>query len=87
VLVQCRLAEPEEMEELRRKIAAVVHQTSGVECAVVLVAPKSLPFTSSGKLSRAGAKDGYIAGEIIEISPLARMPHRPSGETRLQAAQ
>jgi fatty-acyl-CoA synthase len=87
VLVHCRLAEPEEMEELRRKIAAVVHQTSGVECAVVLVAPKSLPFTSSGKLSRAGAKDGYVAGEITEISPLARMPHRPSGETRLQAAQ
>ena len=86
VLVHCRLAAPQEMEELRRKVAAVVHQTSGVECAVVLVAPKSLPFTSSGKLSRASAKDGYLAGDISEISPLARMPHRPSGETRLQAA-
>lgn len=87
VLVQCRLHDAAEMEELRRKVAAVVHQTAGVECTVVLVAPKSLPFTSSGKLSRAGAKDGYLASEISEISPLARVPHRPSGEARLHAAE
>lgn len=86
VLVHCRLADGPEMEELRRKIAAAVHQTAGVECAVVLVAPKSLPFTSSGKLSRAGAKDGYLTGDIAEISPLARPP-RPLDETRLEAAQ
>ncbi|WP_246737483.1 fatty acyl-AMP ligase [Nordella sp. HKS 07] len=86
VLVHCRLADGPEMEELRRNIAAAVHQTAGVECAVVLVAPKSLPFTSSGKLSRAGAKDGYLAGDIAEISPLARLP-RPLDETRLEAAQ
>jgi fatty-acyl-CoA synthase len=85
VLVQCRLADPAEMEELRRKIAAVVHQTAGIECTIVLVAPKSLPFTSSGKLSRAGAKDGYLAGVITEISPLARLPHH--SEARLEAVQ
>jgi fatty-acyl-CoA synthase len=56
------------METLRRQISAKVHQVSGVECEVVLVAPKSLPFTSSGKLSRAAAKKGYLAGEIAEIS-------------------
>ncbi len=87
VLIHCRLVDGAEMEELRRKVAAVVHQTAGVECEVVLVAPKSLPFTSSGKLSRAGAKDGYLAGEITEISPRARVPRRPSGETRLHAAE
>lgn len=86
VLVHCRLADATGMEELRRKVAAVVHQTAGIECAVVLVAPKSLPFTSSGKLSRAGAKDGYLTGDIAEISPLARPP-RSLDETRLQAAQ
>jgi hypothetical protein len=32
------------------------------------VAPKSLPFTSSGKLSRQAAKKGYLAGEIAEIA-------------------
>ena len=68
VLVQCRLSDEQEREELRRKVAAVVHQTAGVECDVVLIAPKSLPFTSSGKLSRAGAKAKFVAGEIREIS-------------------
>ena len=60
---------------------------SGIRFDVLLVAPKSLPCTSSGKLSRAGAKDGYLASEISEISPLARVPHRPSGEARLHAAE
>ena len=87
VLVQCRVASPADMEELRRKITAVVHQTAGVECTIVLVPPKSLPFTSSGKLSRAGAKDGYLAGAIPEISPLAALPLRHSAEARLEAAQ
>lgn len=68
VLVQCRLSAAAEMEELRRRVAASVHQTAGVECDVVLVAPKSLPFTSSGKLSRAGAKARYLAGEITELA-------------------
>lgn len=85
VLVHCRLTDPAEMEELRRKIAAVVHQTAGVDCTIVLVPPKSLPFTSSGKLSRAHAKDSYLAGAITEISPLAHLPQH--SEARLEAAQ
>jgi fatty-acyl-CoA synthase len=67
VLVQCRLSDEHEREELRRKIAAVVHQTAGVECHIALIPPKSLPFTSSGKLSRAGAKARYVSGEIEEL--------------------
>ncbi len=77
VLVQCRLTDEQEREELRRQIAAVVHQTAGVECDVVLIAPKSLPFTSSGKLSRAGAKAKFLAGEIREIS--SRYIHAVTG--------
>jgi fatty-acyl-CoA synthase len=69
VLVQCRLADAAAMDNLRRKVAGVVHQCAGVECSVVLVPPKSLPFTSSGKLSRAGAKQKYLAGEIAEVAP------------------
>ena len=68
VLVQCRLTDRAEMEELRRKVARRRPSArAGVECDVVLVPPKSLPFTSSGKLSRAGAKDGYLAGDIAEF--------------------
>jgi fatty-acyl-CoA synthase len=68
VLVQCRLTDSAEIEKLRRDVSAVVHHSAGVECDVVLVPPKSLPFTSSGKLSRAGARTKYLSGEIAEIS-------------------
>jgi len=68
VLAQCRLKDDEAQEELRRQIAAIVHQQAGVEVDVVLVPPRSLPFTSSGKLSRAGAKLRFLSGEIAEIS-------------------
>jgi fatty-acyl-CoA synthase len=67
VLLQCRLTGRTEMEFLRRTVAAAVHRAAGVDCDVVLIAPRSLPFTSSGKLSRAGAKARYLAGEIAEI--------------------
>ena len=73
VLVQCRLQDQDGVEALRREVAAVVHRGAGVDCKVVMVPPKSLPFTSSGKLSRAGAKQKYLSGEIAEITamPLA----------------
>jgi fatty-acyl-CoA synthase len=86
VLVQCRLTDPAEMEELRRKIMATVHQTAGIECTIVLVPPRSLPFTSSGKLSRAAARSAYLAGEIGEVSRLAKVVHSYV-EARLEAAE
>ncbi|HHI82151.1 MAG TPA: fatty acyl-AMP ligase, partial [Rhizobiales bacterium] len=74
VLVQCRLRDSEKREALRRDVARVVHQSAGVECNVVLVPPRSLPFTSSGKLSRAGAKKDYLAGIICEIASDSQTP-------------
>jgi fatty-acyl-CoA synthase len=85
VLLQCRLSAAEEMEALRRKVGAAVHQAAGVECRIVLVPPKSLPYTSSGKLSRAGARAKYLAGDIAEIAPESPALQRP--EERLEAAQ
>ncbi len=67
VLVQCRLSKRDEREELRRDVKATIQRSAGVECHVVLVPPRSLPFTSSGKLSRAGAKANFLSGEIAEI--------------------
>lgn len=77
VLVQCRSSEPVEIERLRHEVSAVVHRSAGVECEVVLVAPKSLPFTSSGKLSRAGAKQRYLAGEMVEINNVRHAEEMP----------
>ena len=67
VLVQCRLSKRDEREDLRRDVKAAIQRSAGVECYVVLVPPRSLPFTSSGKLSRAGAKAGFLNREIVEI--------------------
>ena len=72
VLVECRLGDAAAREALRREVGAVVHESAGVQCQIVLVPPKSLPFTSSGKLSRAGARQKYLDGEIAEM-PLPAM--------------
>ena len=69
VLVECRSTEMAEKEKLRREVSKLVHQGSGVDCKIELVAPRSLPFTSSGKLSRAGARSKYLAGEIVVFAP------------------
>ena len=76
VLVQCRLSDEAAMEVLRHEVSAAVHRSAGVECEVVLVPARSLPFTSSGKLSRVGAKVRYLNGEIGEISAARAAPPR-----------
>ncbi|HFC04957.1 MAG TPA: fatty acyl-AMP ligase, partial [Rhizobiales bacterium] len=67
VLVQCRFQDEARREALRYEVSKIVHRTAGVECDVMLVPPRSLPFTSSGKLSRAGAKAKFLSGEIVPI--------------------
>ncbi|GAA3789713.1 fatty acyl-AMP ligase [Qipengyuania pelagi] len=64
VLVHCRVSEPEERIKLRNQIADKVRGVTGMNCVVELVPPRSLPRTSSGKLSRAKAKKLYLSGEI-----------------------
>jgi fatty-acyl-CoA synthase len=74
VLVQCRLQDCAAVAALRHEVSAVVHRSAGIECRVVMVPPKSLPFTSSGKLSRAGARQKFLSGEIGELTVMAAAP-------------
>ncbi len=67
VLVQCRLSDPEEREEFKKQVKYAVQQASGIACNVELIPPRTLPRTSSGKLSRSKARAQYITGGI---SPL-----------------
>ena len=67
MLVQCRVSDPARREALRRDVSKIVHRNAGVECDILLVPTRSLPFTSSGKLSRAGAKSKLLSGEIIPL--------------------
>ena len=67
VLVHCRVSEPQERLKLRDQIADKVRGVTGMSCVVELVPPRTLPRTSSGKLSRAKAKRLYLSGEIQPI--------------------
>jgi len=67
VLVHCKVSDPEERIRLRDQIADKVRSVTGMSCIVELVPPRTLPRTSSGKLSRAKAKKLYLAGEIVPI--------------------
>lgn len=67
VLVHCRVSDPDERIKLRDQIADKVRSVTGMNCVVELVPPRTLPRTSSGKLSRAKAKKLYLSGEIEPI--------------------
>jgi fatty-acyl-CoA synthase len=67
VLVHCRVSDPEERIKLRDTIREKVQAVTGMNCVVELVPPRTLPRTSSGKLSRAKAKKLYLSGEIQPI--------------------
>ena len=64
VLVHCRVSDPDKRVELREQIRDKVRSITGMNCVVELVPPRTLPRTSSGKLSRAKAKKLYLSGEI-----------------------
>ena len=64
VLVQCRTSDENERSKLRDQIRDKVRSVTGMHCVVELVPPRTLPRTSSGKLSRAKARNLYLSGEI-----------------------
>src|SRR5687768_8894859 len=64
VLVQCRTSDLDERAKLRELIRERVRAITGINCVIELVPPRSLPRTSSGKLSRAKARNLYLSGEI-----------------------
>ncbi|CAM3320960.1 MULTISPECIES: fatty acyl-AMP ligase [Sphingomonas] len=64
VLVQCRSSDDEERARLRDEIRERVRAVTGMNCVIELIPPRTLPRTSSGKLSRAKARNLYLAGEI-----------------------
>ncbi len=64
VLVQCRTSDASERAHLREAIRHKVRAITGMTCVVELVPPRTLPRTSSGKLSRSKARSQYLSGEI-----------------------
>ncbi len=64
VLVQCRTSDEGERLALRETIRDRVRAITGMNCLIELVPPRTLPRTSSGKLSRSKARAQYLSGEI-----------------------
>jgi fatty-acyl-CoA synthase len=64
VLVQCRTSDADERRRLHDEIRERVRAVTGMNCVIELVPPRTLPRTSSGKLSRAKARTLYLSGEI-----------------------
>lgn len=68
VLVQCRSSDEAERVRLRDEIRERVRSVTGMNCVIELIPPRTLPRTSSGKLSRAKARNLYLNGEIKPYS-------------------
>ncbi|GAN93664.1 acyl-CoA synthetase [Gluconobacter thailandicus F149-1 = NBRC 100600] len=63
-LVQCRATEEENRNSLRDEVTSLFRRQHGVDVRVVLVPPRTLPQTSSGKLTRARAKAMLLSGQF-----------------------
>lgn len=61
VLVQCS-ADEQRRQHITERIVETIAITFGVQCDVVLLPPRSLPYTTSGKLARNRAKALCRAG-------------------------
>lgn len=64
VLVQCRIAGATERARLKTSVRERVLAVTGMNCIVELVPPRTLPRTSSGKLSRSKVRNLHLSGEI-----------------------
>lgn len=64
ILVQCRTRDEAGRLELEDRIKSKVKEMVGASARVVLLPPRSLPRTSSGKLSRSKARQQYLSGKL-----------------------
>ena len=71
ILVQCRPSDPDIRTALAADVRTRVLNQAGLSCDVILVPPRSLPKTSSGKLARGKAKMSYLNGDIKPIAATA----------------
>lgn len=79
VLIQHVPANRAEIEALVGRAHQIVRETVGIDCRIILISRRvKLPLTSSGKLSRAKAKDQFLNGLLpIEMVSPALGPRDP----------
>jgi fatty-acyl-CoA synthase len=60
VVVQCNVGDSSEGRLLTQRLHREIHEELGIACLIELVPRHTLPRTSSGKLSRAAAREDYL---------------------------
>ena len=61
MVVQCRETDLQKREELVNRLRSLVHKDLSIPCYIELIPPRTLPRTSSGKLSRSRAKADFLS--------------------------
>ena len=75
LVVQCREQDPLRRSDLVVRLQGLIKAELGIPCFIELVAPHTLPRTSSGKLSRSGARRDFLVrndGDALTPSRLAQ---------------
>lgn len=60
LVVECRLSDSSARQSLVLRLQRLIYEGFGIHCLVELVQSHTLPRTSSGKLSRAAARQGFV---------------------------
>lgn len=60
MVIQCRESDPARRSVLIERVQSTIREEMGINCLVELVPLHTLPRTSSGKLSRAGAREDFL---------------------------
>jgi len=60
MMVQCRENDESKRADLQERLHSQVRQEFGIDCLIELVPRNTLPRTTSGKLSRSGARKEYL---------------------------
>ncbi len=60
VVIQCRETDQSKREQLIEELKPIVYKELGIDCFVELIPPRTLPRTSSGKLSRSRAREDFL---------------------------
>ena len=60
MMVQCREFDEKKRADLRERLRSLIREEFGIDCLIELVPRNTLPRTTSGKLSRSGARKEYL---------------------------
>lgn len=60
MVVQCRETDLDKRDALIETLQHAIHHEMGIHCHIELVAPRTLPRTSSGKLSRSRSRQDFL---------------------------